>query len=133
MNRARLRAEATLCDDRAVASGADVDELARQLAEVTRSDGTQYATFRVRGHTFGYYWPRTETVGLKQLVAEQLALIAERPDTFEAQFTVGRFGWVVVQLARVDRAELAELVYEAWRLTAPDELLDPDAEIRLPH
>ncbi len=122
-----------LCDDLAVASGADVDELARQLTEVTRSDGSQYATFRVRGHTFAYYWPRTETVGLKQLVGEQLALIAERPDTFEAQFTVGRFGWIVVQLTRVDRIELAELIYEAWRLTAPAELIDSDEVPRLPH
>ncbi len=35
------------------------------------------------------------------------------------QFTVGSFGWVVVRLAGVERDELAELTFEAWRLTAP--------------
>ena len=74
---------------------------------------------RSHGHTFGYLWPRDPTVGLKQLVAEQLALVAERPEVFEVQFTAGRFGWVVVYLDGVDRGELAELTYEAWRLTAP--------------
>ena len=28
-------------------------------------------------------------------------------------------GWVVVHLERIEPTELAELVYEAWRLTAP--------------
>lgn len=43
---------------------------------------------------------------------------------FEEQFTSGGFGWVVVKLAGVDVAELSELVYEAWRLTAPEELVE---------
>ncbi len=49
----------------------------------------------------------------------QLALVTERPEVFEVQFTVGSFGWVVVRLAGVERDELAELTFEAWRLTAP--------------
>ena len=73
-----------------------------------------WSTFRVRGQTFGYLWERTQTVGLKQLLSEQLALVAERPDVFEVQFTAGQFGWVVVYLERIDRDELAELTYEAW-------------------
>ena len=71
------------------------------------------------GRTFGYLWPLTNTVGLKQTIAEQLALVGERPDVFEVQFTAGGFGWVVAHLERVPRDELAELVFEAWRLTAP--------------
>lgn len=42
---------------------------------------------------------------------------------FEVQFTAGEFGWVVVHLEGVQRDELAELVFEAWRLSAPDESL----------
>ena len=38
---------------------------------------------------------------------------------FETQFVAGQFGWVVVHLERIEATELAELVYEAWRLTAP--------------
>jgi hypothetical protein len=93
------------------------------LAEVKRSSGQQYDTFRVRGKVFGYYWPRTRTVGLKQTLSEQLALVAERPDVFEVQFTAGGFGWVVVHLEGIDADELRELVFEAWRLSAPEDLV----------
>ncbi|MDR6593083.1 hypothetical protein J2S66_001467 [Saccharothrix longispora] len=93
------------------------------LVEVGRSTGDQYTTFTVRGKRFGYYWPRTDTVGLKQTLSEQRALVAERPDVFEEQFTAGGFGWVVVRLDGVDPVELSELVFEAWRLSAPEDLL----------
>ena len=97
----------------------DFLELVAQLEGVERSDSASWSTFRVRGQTFGYLWERTQTVGLKQLLSEQLALVAERPDVFEVQFTAGQFGWVVVYLERIDRDELAELTYEAWTLSAP--------------
>jgi hypothetical protein len=109
----------------------DFLELVEQLEEVERINSSRYVTYRVCGNTFGYLWPRTRTVGLKQLVAEQLALVAERPDVFEVQFTAGQFGWVVVYLDGVDRAELAELTYEAWRLTAPASLIETRGD-RLP-
>ena len=101
----------------------DFFALVRQLPEVEQIDSERWSTFKVRGHTFGYLWERTQTVGLKQTLPEQLALVNERPETFEIQFTTGQFGWVVVYLERVDRTELAELTYEAWRLTAPDVLV----------
>jgi hypothetical protein len=93
-----------------------------ELAEVERGQARDYTSFSVRGKRFGYYWPRTRTVGLKQLLSEQLALVSERPDVFEVQFTAGGFGWVVVYLTKIDADELAELVYEAWRLSAPESL-----------
>ncbi|HKS43814.1 MAG TPA: MmcQ/YjbR family DNA-binding protein [Amycolatopsis sp.] len=99
------------------------------LAEVQRAEGRDYTSFSVRGKRFGYYWPRTQTVGLKQTLSEQQALVSERPDVFEEQFTSGGFGWVVVYLARIEADELSELVYEAWRLSAPDELV---AELAFP-
>ncbi|WP_193615081.1 MmcQ/YjbR family DNA-binding protein [Nocardioides lijunqiniae] len=98
---------------------ADFLELVRQLPGVARSDHGRYARFQVDAHTFGYLWEPTRTVGLKQPLAEQLALVAERPEVFEVQFTAGAFGWVVVHLEGVERDELAELAFEAWRLTAP--------------
>ena len=65
----------------------------------------------------------TRTVGLKQTLAEQAALVGERPQIFEVQFTAGGFGWVVVYLDRIEREELAELTFEAWRLSAPVRLV----------
>jgi hypothetical protein len=107
----------------------DVVELVDQLPEVTRADHDRYWRLQVAGRTFGYLWEPTNTVGLRQTVAEQLALVAERPDVFEVQFTAGGFGWVVVRLGGVERDELAELVFEAWRLTAPSELTEQRADV----
>ena len=95
-----------------------------RLAEVERAQARDYTSFSVCGKRFGYYWPRTKTVGLKQTLSEQLALVAERPEVFEIQFTSGGFGWVVVYLTGIDADELTELVYEAWRLSAPEELVE---------
>lgn len=109
----------------------DFLELVLQLEDVQQSDNTRYSRFVVSGHTFGYLWRPTRTVGLKQLVAEQLALVDERPDVFEVQFTAGRFGWIVAHLDGLDRRELSELTYEAWRLTADGAIVDARAD-RLP-
>ncbi|GAB3974352.1 hypothetical protein GCM10027615_39670 [Plantactinospora veratri] len=102
------------------------------LAEVERAQARDYTSFSVRGTRFGYHWPRTRTVGLKQTLSEQAALVAERPDVFEVQFTSGGFGWVVVQLPRIDADELAELVYEAWSLSAPGDLVDGHPLVPVP-
>jgi hypothetical protein len=101
----------------------DFERVLGALVDVDRSEARDYSSFSVRGKRFGYYWPRTRTLGLKQTIAEQLALVSERPDVFEVQFTAGGFGWVVVYLDGVERDEVAELIYEAWRLSAPDELV----------
>lgn len=100
---------------------ADFLELVGQLPEVTGSDHGRFTKFDAAGRTFGYLWEPTRTVGLKQTVLEQLVLVAERPEVFEVQYTSGGFGWVVVHLDGVERDELAELTFEAWRLSAPDE------------
>ncbi|GAA3001414.1 MmcQ/YjbR family DNA-binding protein [Actinokineospora diospyrosa] len=102
------------------------------LPDVTRGEGSTYSSFSVAGRKFGYHWPQTQTVGLKQTLSEQLALVAERPEVFEVQFTAGGFGWVVVDLAGIELAELKELVFEAWRLSAPEDLVatTPDPATR---
>jgi hypothetical protein len=109
----------------------DFLELVQQLDEVRETDHDRYSKFEVAGRTFGYLWRPTRTVGLKQTLAEQAALVGERPDVFEVQFTAGGFGWVVVYLDHVEREELAELTFEAWRLSAPARLVE-EREDELP-
>ena len=109
----------------------DFLELAHQLEGVTQSDHDRWLKFQVARQTFAYLWPATSTVGLKQTLADQLGLVAERPEVFEVQYTNGAFGWVVVHLDGVERDELAELAFEAWRLTAPSGLVEARAD-RLP-
>ncbi len=98
-------------------------DLVGQLEDVTQTDFDRYLKLEVAHRTFGYLWQPTRTVGLKQTLAEQAALVAERPDVFEVQFTAGGFGWVVVHLDGIERDELAELTFEAWRLSAPASLV----------
>jgi hypothetical protein len=109
----------------------DARELVGQLDAVSVHDLDRYSKFEVEGRTFGYLWEPTQTVGLKQTIAEQVALVSERPEVFEKQFTAYGFGWVVVRLDGVDRDELAELVFEAWRLSAPAGVREERGE-RLP-
>ena len=106
-------------------------ELVHQLEDVSQHDRERWSAFLVGRRTFAYLWPRTSTVGLKQTIAEQLALVAERPDVFEVQYTSGGFGWVVVYLNGIERDELSELAFEAWRLTAPAALVEARGD-RLP-
>lgn len=109
----------------------DARELVSQLDDATMVELLHYTKLEVEGRTFGYLWEPTCTIGLRQTIAEQQALVAERPEVFEVQFTAYGYGWVVAHLEGVERDELAELVFEAWRLTAPAALLDERGE-RLP-
>lgn len=105
----------------------DVEDLLRlvdALPSVRRAEARDWTSFKVGDKGFGYLWERTRTVGLKQTIAEQQALVAERPEVFEEQFTAGGYGWVVVRLDLIGAEELAELLTEAWLLSAPQELLD---------
>ena len=110
---------------------ADLLDLVGQLDEVQLTEYSRYTKLEVSGRAFGYLWQPTRTVGLKQTLAEQAALVGERPEVFEVQFTAGGFGWVVVYLDRVERDELAELTFEAWRLSAPVALVQARKD-RLP-
>ena len=94
-----------------------------QLEGATMVELLHYTKLEVEGRTFGYLWEPTVTIGLRQTIAEQQAMVAERPQVFEVQFTAYGYGWVVAHLDGVERDELAELVFEAWRLSAPAELV----------
>jgi hypothetical protein len=106
----------------------DARDLVGQLDRSALVELDHYTKLEVEGRTFGYIWEPTCTIGLRQTIAEQQALVGERPEVFEEQFTAYGYGWVVCHLAGVDRDELAELVYEAWRLSAPAELVEARGE-----
>ena len=107
----------------------DFRSLVDQLPGVSAHDRDRYWRYDVAGATFAYLWEPTRTVGLKQTILEQLDLVAERPEVFEKHFTARGFGWVVVKVEGVERDELAELTFEAWRLSAPADLLEQRGEV----
>lgn len=102
----------------------DARDLVGQLDRAAMIELQHYTKLEVEGRTFGYVWEPTRTIGLRQTIAEQQALVGERPEVFEEQFTAYGYGWVVVHLEGVERDELAELVFEAWRLSAPADLVE---------
>jgi hypothetical protein len=98
-------------------------EVAHGLPEVTENESFGGMTgLKVRGKGFGYLNEANETAMLKATREEQSALIAEAPDVFSPSWTSGRFAWVTIDLRKVDHNDLAELVTDAWRLSAPNRL-----------
>ena len=79
-------------------------------------------TFRVRDKIFAMGGPDGTHVSLKASPDHQAELVDLDPDTFSPSAYVGRFGWVTVDLARVDELLLEDLLREAWRRTAPKQL-----------
>jgi hypothetical protein len=102
----------------------DVRRLALALpeAEETLTWETDL-TFRVGGRIFAIGGEGATRVSIKARPDRQAELIDLDPLTFASSAYVGRFGWVTVDLERVDPGLLASLLAGAWRLTAPKRLI----------
>jgi hypothetical protein len=79
-------------------------------------------TFRVRSKIFAIGGDGGDRASIKATPTLQADLIDRDPETFRSAAYVGRFGWVDVDLTRIEVAELEKLLREAWRLTAPKRL-----------
>jgi hypothetical protein len=79
-------------------------------------------TFRVRKKIFAIGGDGATRVSVKATPFVQEALIDRDPETFGRAAYVGRFGWITVDLERVEPGELEPLLRDAWRLSAPKKL-----------
>ena len=79
-------------------------------------------TFRVRDRIFAIGGDGATRVSIKASLETQAELLEMDPATFAKSAYVGRFGWITVELERVDRPLLESLLREAWRRTAPKKL-----------
>jgi hypothetical protein len=79
-------------------------------------------TFRVRDKIFAIGGEEATRVSIKAGLETQAELIELDPATFAPSAYTGRFGWVTVDLGRVDEALLTSLLREAWRRSAPKKL-----------
>jgi hypothetical protein len=115
-----------------MADAGDVRRLALALPEVEEIDCDGF-DFRVGGQ--GFIWSYPERRPGKPRVlrtdiavvfvgdeAEKQALLLGEPDAFFT--TPGYDGWplVMLRLGQVDVGRLHELVVDAWRMRAPDEI-----------
>ncbi len=101
----------------------DVREIALGLPEVEElvTWGTD-VNFRIRNKMFVIGGEDATAISVKASLVTQADLLDLDPATFSKAAYVGRFGWVNVDLARVDRPMLEKLLRDAWRATAPAKL-----------
>jgi len=103
----------------------DVRAIALALPEVEEKLTWETdVTFRIRDKIFCIGADGSDGISIKASLDRQADLIDFDPETYSKSAYVGRFGWVTVQLARVDRPMLEDLLREAWRATAPKKLRD---------
>ena len=101
----------------------DVRRLALALPETEeRVTWETDVTFRVRDKIFAIGGDGADHVSIKADLETQSELFEMDPETFAKSAYVGRFGWVTVDLGRVDPALLESLLRGAWRRTAPKKL-----------
>jgi hypothetical protein len=80
-------------------------------------------TFRVRSKIFAIGGEGATHASIKSTPLVKEDLIDRDPATFRRAAYVGRFGWLNVDLDRIELDELEGLLREAWRLTAPKRLV----------
>jgi hypothetical protein len=102
----------------------DVRRLALSLPEATERPAWNQPTFRVRDKIFAALSRDGESMGFKVSKEERAELIAGEPGKFF--FIDGHdnnYNWARVRFDSVDTEELGELIVEAWRRTAPRQLV----------
>jgi len=116
-----------------MADADDVRRLALALPGVEEIDSDGF-DFRVAGR--GFVWsyperipgrPREIRTDIAVLYvgdeSEKQALLLGEPDVFFTAPGYGDWPLVLLRLAKVDAGRLAELVTDAWRMRAPDDLV----------
>ena len=104
----------------------ELRQVVRSLPEAEERETWGHPTFRVRDRMFAAMSDDGQEASVKATRQEQAALVSAAPETFGIPAYVGCHGWVSIQLATVDPAELRELIVEAWRQTAPKRLVAAD-------
>ena len=102
----------------------DVVEIGMRLPEVEA--GTWFATPSLKVGNKGMCRLRTNPDALVLRVTdlgEREALLQGQPDTFFSTPHYDGYPYVLVRLEKVDSAELAELLEDAWRVRAPKSLV----------
>lgn len=98
----------------------DVRALASTLPRSYEALVRDRVKFRV-GRIVYLAFSRDETMmGFAFPKEERDVLIASEPEKFMMpKPSDQRYNWVVVRLAAIDRAEMREIVHEAWRMVVP--------------
>src|SRR5262249_26293590 len=103
-----------------MATAQDVRRLALALPRAYESLVRDYVKLRVGRVVFLSISPDEELLASGFPKEERGALVASEPDKFLMPVRSDeRYNWVRARLARLDEAELAELIVDAWRMCVP--------------
>lgn len=106
-----------------MATWATVAAIGRGLPEVVESTSYGTPALKVRDRLVVRLHEDGDTLVVKVDPAERAALVAADPSTFFVTSHYEPWPMVLVRLGSVDDDELAELVTEAWRRSAPRRLV----------
>jgi hypothetical protein len=102
----------------------DVVAAGRRLPEVEESTWFRTPCLRVRKKSFCRMKEDGETLVVRVVdLEDKEALLRSDPEVFFTTPHYDGYAYVLVRLERVDSALLAELIEDAWRLSAPKRVL----------
>lgn len=103
-------------------------ETVRQVAGALPGtvEGTSYGTpaFKVRKTLFVRLHQDGEALVVKIAEADRAMRMRADPETFFITDHYQNYPWILVRLATVDPSDLADLLTDAWRLSAPKRLIE---------
>ena len=103
-----------------VATAEDVRRIALALPRAYEALVRDHVKFRVGRIVFLSISPDEERLGFGFPKEERAALVASEPEKFLMPLRSDeRYNWVRARLARIDEAELRELIIDAWRMCVP--------------
>ena len=98
----------------------DVRRLAMSLPRTTEHLIRDRVKFRVKQLVYVSFSRDETLMGFAYPKEARADLVAARPDTFQLPTTSDlRYNWVVARLSALDRAEMVELVTDAWTMVVP--------------
>jgi hypothetical protein len=107
-----------------MATWADVVTAGTVLPEVEEGMWWRTPALKVRGKSFCRMKEDGETLVVRVLdLEDKEALLRGDPERFYTTPHYDGYAYVLVRLAQIDTQSLAELIEDAWRLTAPKRVL----------
>ena len=107
-----------------MATWADVVTAGTALPEVEEGTWWRTPALKVRGKSFCRMKEDGDTLVVRVLdLEDKEALLRGDPERFYTTPHYDGYAYVLVRLALIDTASLAELIEDAWRLTAPKRAL----------
>ncbi len=92
--------------------------LARDLPGVVLRERGDWTSVTYRGKGFAWVDHADERAMVKSTHDERAAMVATAPDAYAEGWASSSTAWVSVTLAAADPDEVAEILLDAWRMTA---------------